>query len=223
MAKICFPHYEKGEFASLADALKFLERETYSQYALCQIVKYNTCYRNHLRRHGVGGVIVRLIEEAPQLKGEKVLLHRLREWVAEEELADYDIQCYNINDKVTILGHTFNGLKDIQKHVELYGREEFDGLRCWSSTEVEPYDDVHIGHLYESYPIFDSSDLCDDRTCQNYIFRAAPITEADMKEALRISHGINFSMVHETISEENLPILYYKGDGKYMLLATKRE
>lgn len=55
MAKICFPHYEKGEFASLADALKFLERETYLQYALCQIVKYNTCYRNHLRRHGVGG------------------------------------------------------------------------------------------------------------------------------------------------------------------------
>ena len=55
MAKICFPHNEKGEFASLADALKFLERETYSQYALCQIVKYNTCYRNHLRRHGVGG------------------------------------------------------------------------------------------------------------------------------------------------------------------------
>ena len=30
MAKICFPHYKKGEFASLADALKFLEHETYS-------------------------------------------------------------------------------------------------------------------------------------------------------------------------------------------------
>lgn len=30
MAKICFPHYKKGEFESLADALKFLNRETYS-------------------------------------------------------------------------------------------------------------------------------------------------------------------------------------------------
>ena len=52
MAKICFPHYKKGEFASLADVLKFLNRETYSvsRYALCEIVQYNTCYRNHLRR-----------------------------------------------------------------------------------------------------------------------------------------------------------------------------
>lgn len=30
MAKICFPHFKKGDFASLADALKFLSRETYS-------------------------------------------------------------------------------------------------------------------------------------------------------------------------------------------------
>lgn len=67
MAKICFPHYKKGEFASLADALKFLEHETYSisRYALCEIVQYNICYRNHLRRHGVEDLIVRLIDEAP--------------------------------------------------------------------------------------------------------------------------------------------------------------
>ena len=131
MAKICFPHYKKGEFASLADVLKFLNRETYSvsRYALCEIVQYNTCYRNHLRRHGVEDLIIRLIMEAPQLKEEKVLLYRLREWAAEEKLADYDIQCYNIKDKVTILGHTFNGLKDIRKHIELYGHEWYGGLR----------------------------------------------------------------------------------------------
>ena len=44
-----------------------------------------------------------------------------------------------------------------------------------------------------------------------------------MKEAFRTFHGFNYCMVHENIPEENLPILYYKGDGKYMLLATKRE
>ena len=139
MAKICFPHYKKGEFASLADALKFLEHETYSisRYALCEIVQYNICYRNHLRRHGVEDLIVRLIDEAPQLKEEKVLLHRLREWAAEEKLADYDIQCYNIKDKITIHGHTFNGLQDIREHIELFGREGYDGLHCWSPTEVE--------------------------------------------------------------------------------------
>lgn len=120
MAKICFPHYKKGEFASLADALKFLNRETYSvsRYALCEI--------------------------------------------------------------------------------------------------------VHISHFYESYPVFDSYDLGDDRIYQNYIFRPAPITEANMKDAFCTFHGFNFSMVHENISEENLPILYYRGDGKYMLLATAK-
>ena len=88
MAKICFPHYKKGEFASLADALKFMERETYSisRYALCEIVRYNICYRNHLRRHGVEDLIIRLIEEAPRLKEEMVLLHRLREWATEKKL-----------------------------------------------------------------------------------------------------------------------------------------
>ena len=223
MAKICFPHYKKGEFASLADALKFINRETYSvsRHALCKIVQYNICYRNHLRRHSVEDLIIHLIEEAPQLKEEKALLHRLREWAAEEKLADYDIQCYNIKDKVTILGHTFNGLKDIREHIELYGCEGFDGLHCWSPTEVELYEDVHIGHFFESYPAFDSYDLADDRTYQNYIFRPTPITEANMKDAFRTFHGFNFCMIHENIPEENLPILYYKGDGQYMLLASK--
>lgn len=224
MAKICFPNYKKGEFASLADALKFLycETSTISSYALCEIVQYNTSYRNHLRRHGVEELIVRLIEEAPQLKKEKMLLHRLREWAAEEELTDYDIQCYNIKDKVSILGHTFNGLKDIREHIELYGREWCDGLHCWSSNEIESYDDVHIGHFYENYPIFDCYDLCDDRTYQNYIFRTAPVTEEDMEEAFQIFHGLDFCTVHENIPEEMLPILYYSGDGKYMLLATAK-
>lgn len=222
MAKICFPHYKKGEFASLADALKFLNRETYSisRYVLCEIVQYNICYRNHLRNFGVEDLIVRLIKEAPQLKEEEVLLHYLREWASEEKLADYDIQCYNIKDKVTILGHTFNGLKDIQEHVEFYGLNEYRSLHYWAPAEVKPYKDVHVGHLFENYPIFDSSDLCDDRTYQNYIFRTAPITEEDMIEAFHTFHGFNFCMVHENIPEERLPILYYRGDGKYMLLAT---
>ena len=223
MNKICFPHYDCGEFRSLAKAIKVLGATTYSlsRYALCDIVQYNICYRNYLRRHGVEDLIIRLIEEAPQLKEEKVLLHRLREWAAEEKLADYDIQCYNIKDKVTILGHTFNGLKDIREHVELFGSEGYDGLHCWSPTEVEPYKDVHIGHFYENYPVFDSYDLADDRTYQNYIFRPTSITETNMKDAFCTFHGFNFCMVHENIPEENLPILYYSGDGQYMLLATK--
>jgi hypothetical protein len=112
-------------------------------------------------------------------------------------------------------------LKDIREHIELYGREGFDGLHCWSPTEVEPYEDIHIGHFYESYPVFDSYDLGDDRTYQNYIFQNSPITENDMKNAFGVSHRANFCMAHENIPEEKLPILYYSGDGQYMLLASK--
>ncbi len=225
MAKICFPHYKRGVFASLADALQFFNCESnyISRYALREIVQYNTCYRNHLRLHGVENLILRLIDEAPKLKKETVLLQHLREWATEEKLADYDIQCYNIADEITILGHTFNGLTDVKEHIELRCREEYDGLHCWSPAEVDNYDDVHIGHFYENYPVFDSYDLCDDRTYQNYIFRRKPITESDMREAFQTYHRADFCMVHENIPDENLPVLYYCGEGEYMLLATKRE
>ena len=57
MKKICFPHYLKGEFASLAEALKFLTKSKdtsfLSCYMLCEIVQYNVCYRDHLRQHGI--------------------------------------------------------------------------------------------------------------------------------------------------------------------------
>ena len=62
-------------------------------------------------------------------------------------------------------------------------------------------------------------DSCDNRTYQNYIFRTSPIAEEDMKEALKIPLNFNFCMVHEHIPKERLPILYYSGEGEYMLLA----
>ncbi len=224
MTKICFPNYNKGEFASLADALKFMRRNDnfVSRYALCNIVQYNICYRNHLRQYGIDSLIFRLLDEAPKLKQERVLLYYLRKWAKDEKLADYDIQCYNIKDKVTILGHTFNGLEDISEHFELYTRDGYGAMHHLFSVEDREYDDIHIGHFFENYPIFDSSDLSDDRTYQNYIFRSNPITESDMQEAFNVFHGFNFCRVHENIPVETLPILYYNGNGKYMLLATKR-
>lgn len=224
MAKICFPHPTQGDYDSLEKAVIGLKWECYSisRYALCEIVQYNTCYRNYLRTNGVDSLVERLMEEAPQLRETKVLLHRLRGWAAAEMLADYDIQCYNIKDRITILGHTFKGLADIRKHVELVGRERCDGLHTWSPAEASLYDDIHVG-LLEDCPIFDYNHLGKDRTCQNYLFRREPVVERDMQEALKVSHQFDFCMVHERIPKEQLPILYYGGKGKYMLLASKRE
>lgn len=225
MAKICFPHYAKGVFESLAQALKTLKRKKngWYHYMLTEIVQYNVCYRDYLRIHGMKRLIEHLIEEVPELKNEIESLEYLRNYFSRrEKLAEYDIQCYHIKDQVQILGHTFSGLADIIKHRAIIGKEFYLGFECYTPKKINEYADVHIGELYDNYPIFDSSDVCDDRTYQNYIFRTSPITEDDMKEAFNTSHGFNFCMVHESISIHRLPILYYKGDGNYMLLATKK-
>lgn len=74
---------------------------------------------------------------------------------------------------------------------------------------------IHIGHLFESF------DFGDNKYYQNYISSNSPITESDMKNAYGVSHRVNFRMVHESIPEDKLPILYYNGNGQYMLLASK--
>lgn len=223
MAKICFPHHRCGEFSSLNEAFHYLRKIEYgwSWFTLTEIVKCNVYYRDYLREYGIDSLIKMIIEEVPELAEDNKALNHLREWTLKENIAKYDIQCYNINDEITILGRTFNGLKDIMEHFELYGDYGYFGLQCWPSPKNIPYDDVHIGHLYKSYPRFDSYDLSDDRTYQNYIFRNTQILETDMKDVISVSHRANFCMVHEEIPEDNLPILYYSGVGQYMLLASK--
>lgn len=93
MSKICFPHHERGEFTSLANALKYIGAESYStsRYALRDIVRCNVCYRNYLRRNGVEELIMRLMEEAPVLKDEPILLLLLLRWAEDITMAQYDL------------------------------------------------------------------------------------------------------------------------------------
>lgn len=225
MANICFPHYSKGKFDSLAQALRTLKRIRYgwSEYMLTEIVQYNVCYRDYLRTYGMESLIEHLIEEAPDLGNETAALKHLRDWWARKgQLADYDIQCYHINDRITVLGRNFDGLEDIFRHRAIIGKNFFSGFECFTPNEINEYPDVHIGELYDNYPIFDSYDAGDDRTYQNYIFRTKPITKDDMAGAFKTSCRCNFCMVHEDIPVHRLPILYYNGDGEYMLLATSK-
>lgn len=224
MKKICFPHHSCGDFNSLNEAFRYLSKREYgwSWFSLTGIVKNNVLYRDILRENGMDSLIRVIIDEVPELAYDKEALNHLREWATKEKIATYDIQCYNIRDEITILGHKFDGLEDIIKHREFIGKEFYRGFECFTPQEVSIYSDIHIGELYENYPIFDSYDLGDDRTYQNYIFRKSEITEQEMKAAFNISHRGNFCMVHEQIPSHLLPILYYSGDGKYMLLATNK-
>ncbi len=101
-------------------------------------------------------------------------------------------------------------------------KEGLPGMIYCYPQECKKQADIHVGEIYESYPIFDSSDLKDRRSFRNFIFRHSPICETDMRDALAIPHRCNFCMVQECIPHDMLPVLYYKGDGEHMLLATER-
>lgn len=223
MTKICFPHHTCGEFRSLNEACHYLVNRQYGWYrhTLKEILMCNVMYRDHLRGYGVEALIDRITGEVPELADETEALDCLREWAAKEKLAPYDIQCHNIKDTVTINGHAYNGLDDVMKHVELVGKDYSRGFEC-RVQGFESCRDVHVGLLYENYPIFDRYDLGDDRTYQNYIFRRGQITEQDMKAVDSVHHKGNFCMVHEQVPSDMLPILYYRGEGNHMLLATEK-
>lgn len=181
---------------------------------------YTPRYRSHLRRHGVENLIERLIEEAPQIKSEPVLLYRLRRWAEECPLADYDIRCYNIKDKVTILGHTFNGLKDIRKHIECVWCQDEKILPLGPSVGRRVCKGVHVGCYFERYSFWRPPHDDDARICQCYIFRSRPVTVDDMKDVLCVPHEIDYRMSQENINSAWLPLLYYPGEGDYMFFAT---
>ncbi len=224
MSKICFPHYMRGEFKSLAAAIKFIGAESYStsRYALRDIVQYTPHYRSHLRSHGVEDLIERLVEEAPKLQDAPVLLYRLRHWAEEYPLADYDIRCYNIKDRVTILGHSFRGLKDVRSHIEAIWRE---GPETSSGPQMgeKRCADVHVGCHFERYSLWRPPYDDDARICESYIFRPHPISSEDMMGRLCTPHEMDYRIEWENLAVEWLPMLYYPGKGDYMFVATNRE
>ncbi len=223
MTKICYPFYGRGKFASLASLFKFIaedEMRYISPYSLISIVQYNIPYRDHLRSYGVDSLVERLYKEAPQLKDRSVMITLLREWAQEEHIADYDIQYFHIRDKITILGHTFNGLHDISLSTELCGYDYGRGVECTRVTPTFCNEKVRVADIYKGYPQLDSTDVGDHRAYHNYLFRNHPISEGDIEQVMHTPHGFNFCMTHEHICENQLPILYYSGSGKYMLLAT---
>lgn len=223
---ICFPHHAQGKFDSLKEAVRQLKKmeNGWHDFTLSDIVRFNVDYRDRLRDSGIEALMRDLLQEVPSLSDDAAALNHLREWwKRQKRIAAYDVQCHHIRDEITVLGHIFKGLKDVVTHREISGKEFYSGFRWHIPKEAEGYADVHIGEIYECYPVFDSFDLGDDRTYRNYFFRRNPISEADMEEASGTIRGCNFCMVHENIPPKRLPVLYYPGEGDYMLLATSKE
>ena len=223
--KICYPGYFDCEFNSLASAVKYFKKRRFDiDYRLQEIIMYNVCYRDYLREYGIEVLIRRMLSDAPELSDERNLFENLMVWYGMEgkDLANYDIQCYNIKETFSVLGYEFKGLDDVKKHRSMYGKFGCERIyleECSSPNEVPG---LCISELYASYPIFDSYDIGDDRTYQNYIFTSNPLSNDQIDKLSNMRRRTNYCLVHDYIPEDILPILYYQGDGDYMILASKK-
>lgn len=226
MDRICFPHPDKGDFATFRGAYRTLHQPNYfwADHMITYIVQYNVCYRDYLRENGIDSLIDMMCKDLPELAKDEKCLECLRRWSENTPLADYDVQCYHVDAKVDILEHIFNGFNDIRNSVELlchigYG----DELTFVQQDGSVNGGDIHVGLFSTDYPIFDHYDLGDDRTYQNYVFSRKPLTEVEMRRIYDTIPKMDvYMMVHEQIPEENLPVLWYSGDGKHIILASAK-
>lgn len=227
--KVCFPCYGRCEFGSLEEAVNFVQQLHGGLYVyIDKIVMYNIRFRDCLRTYGIEGVIKMLIDEAPAVAQDTKVLDDLRsKWTnrMKEHIADYDIQCLPKNGRICINGCRFDGLEDIEAQVEISGSPGYL-FRSWYKHEEYKQNSLglHVGNIWRSYPKFDSSDACDGRCYNNYVFSKSSLTEEMMEDyCSRIKAPFDSCMVHENIPADLLPILYYDGDSDCVLLATAKD
>ena len=115
---------------------------------------------------------------------------RLVLYWTENPIADYDIQMYHIDDDITILGHTFHGLKGLRLHctrIVSIGPQ----LYCSPTKEHVPLENIHVRIIDKSYPNFDSYDYSDTHCYENYIFAPQSITTEQMHQYANIKRENN--------------------------------
>ena len=230
--KVYMAHYGQCEYNCLEELILELKYKrgdnTWVGLHLNEIVQYNIRFRDCLRAKGIEHVIVMLIEECPSLISEEKEFNELRRWWYERmhnHIADYDIQCYPIDHKLTLCGCEFEGLRDIECQVELSANDRLD----WNEELVYPRKEfkanphgLHVGKLWQCYPVFDIYDSYDNRTYDNFIIRKHPISAEDLRLLNHVGYGLNACRIHEHIPADLLPVVYYEGTPQYILVATEK-
>ena len=219
---ICISNYfETCYFSKWQEAIKALYQSDRIAAELDRFIQYNIVMRDMLRQKGIEALLDDIFTLVPKDKIRELTIRYITKYWAEHPIADYDIQMYHIEDDITILGHIFHGLKSVRQHCEMTASMGSQ-LYCFPTKEHIPLENIHVGIIDKSYPKFDSYDYSDTRCYENYIFAHEPITEQLVQKYTKIGVESNYCMVHENIPTELLPILYYVGDGPYMVLATKK-
>ena len=219
---VCISNYfETSYFSTWQEALKALYQSDRIGAELDRFIQYNIVMRDMLRQKGIEGLLDEIFTIVPKNSISPLTIRYITKYWTENPIADYDIQMYHIDDDITILGHTFHGLQGVRQHCEMLASQG-SHLLCFPTKEHVPLENIHVGMIDKSYPKFDSYDYSDTRCYENYIFAPQPITKEQMLQYANIKQESNYCMVHEHIPAENLPILYYVGEGPYMVLATPK-
>ena len=198
------------------------KRENRLEVYIGSVILYNVRYRDILRAGGAEALYPVLFREAPMLRQETKALRSLERSLDERlPLGNYDIQCLSVDDSFTVHGRVYDGLTDVKAHIEWYMRRNRDPYRANRYHHLPG--DVHVLCNYEPYPIFDSSDLGDDRDYCNYFFNNRPYADADFGRISGMPAGGNFDKALESLTcVDELSLLYYPGDGNTMLLVTAK-
>ena len=219
---VCISNYfETRYFFTWQEAIKALYQSDRIGAELDRFIQYNIVMRDILRQKGIEGLLDEIFAIVPKDNISALTIRYITKYWTENPIADYDIQMYHIEDDITILGHTFHGLKGVRQHCEMMASMGSQ-LYCFPTKEHIPLENIHVGIIDKSYPKFDSYDYSDTRCYENYIFAPQPITKELMQQYANIEQESNYCMVHEHIPAEHLPILYYVGEGPYMVLATTK-
>lgn len=213
-------HYERYDVHSkyeytLKEALEYMQDHP---YFFEDVILYNVCLRNLLRKMGAQMLIYVLCNIVKPKTELKMAMARFVEKWQDVPIGDFDIQLVSIYEEIDFGFATVLGLEEMKSLVEKYIYCKGNDI---SNKEVQQ-GLVHVGEVWDSYPIFDSEDLGDNRSYQNYIIRNRPISDQEMKALASVENKSNFRKLHEATPPELLPMAYYKGDGGFMLLAKTR-
>lgn len=217
--EIIFP-FDECNRMSLKDAIATILEQGYT-YMIQDTIQYNILLRDAYHDMGAKAFTKELLAIADNDEKLTIRMQDFNERIAEKGgLADYDIQAYNIKDPITFFGVTVQGLEGLKQRIE---------CRCRDEKHERPYScspivsDIHVGELWHSYPMFDSYDSADDRTYNNYVVRNHKITPKEMAAVMDLPKKGNYLRVTEHISTDCLPLVYYRGEGKCILVATEKQ
>ncbi|MCH5310397.1 MAG: hypothetical protein J1E57_00290 [Prevotella sp.] len=199
---------------TLAEALEYIRNDKLNYARFDDMMLHNVVLRDAMRNFGVKKVINQIKEFAPASEKLEELFERFQNKYSDDCIGNLDIQVYSVIENFQIFGETLHGLDDILAYMEIS-----IGINQTSASIEKPEKrgELHVGQLWERYPCFDLSDYATERCFyQNYIIRKEPIRETEILQLKKFR-------ISERIPLDMLPMVYYVGDGGFMLVATCRE